>query len=342
MVRLRRLAIPNGAPVYAKLERFNPGGSVKFRAALGMVRDAMRQGRLRKGGTIVESSSGNLAVALAMIGAAMGCRVVTVVDPKTTTTNRALLEVLGAEVRVVENADPVGGYQVSRLAQARKVASTTPGAVLMNQYANPANPQAHQETARELVTDLGRWPDCLVTAVSSAGQVSGMGAAVKAASPDTQVIAVHPVGSAIFGEPWHGHLVRGAGLSWTPANLDEHVVDEAYRVSDELAFAAARLLARHDGVLAGGSSGLVLAAALRKAARLGPEHNVVAVFSDGGEKYLDEFYDDEWLTRHGLDLRDWTIERLHRAALGLTPCAPPGLTTQLDEVPVLDDLQPAH
>lgn len=333
LVPLRRLAVPGGAQVYLKLERFNPGGSVKFRAALNMVRDAIRQGRLGKGGTIVESSSGNLGIALAMIGAAMGFRVVIVVDPRATATTRAVLQALGAEVVPVEQADPAGGFQVGRLARATELAAAIPGAVLLDQYANPANPQAYQAIARELVADLGRWPDHLVVAVSTAGQVSGLGAAVKEASPETQVIAVHPVGSAVFGEAWQGYLVRGPGLSWTPENLDDRVVDEVYQVSDEVAFAGARLLARHDGVLAGGSSGLVLAVALRMAARLGPTRTVVGISPDGGEKYLDEFYDDQWLARHGLDLRDWTVDRLHRAALGLTPSAWPALSRRIREVP---------
>src|SRR6266545_910218 len=210
----------------------------------------------------------------------------------------------GARTELVTATDRAGGYQSVRLARARALAARTPGAVLTYQYGNPANPAAHEDTTGpEILRALGGAPDCVVAGVSSGGQVSGIGRALRRAAPAT--------------------VVRGVGLSWVPENLDPAVVDEAYLVDDELSFAAARLLARHEGILAGGSAGLVLAVALRKARELGPGRSVVAVLADRGEKYLDQFYDDAWCAGHGLDLRSWNLARLRRHAEALRPHAYP-------------------
>jgi cysteine synthase len=297
---------------------------VKVRAALSMVRQAEADGRLAPGGTLVESSSGNMAVALAMVAATLGYRMVAVVDPRTTPVNRAMLRAYGARTELVTAADPAGGYQSVRLARARALAQEIPGALLTYQYGNPANPAAHEDTTGpEILRALGAAPDCVVAGVSSGGQVSGIGRALKRAAPGVQVCGADVRGSVVFGGTWAPHLVRGVGLSWVPDNLDPAAVDEAYLVDDELSFAASRLLARHEGILAGGSAGLVLAVALRKAGELGAGRSVVAVLADAGEKYLDQFYDDAWCAEHGLDLRSWDLERLRARAAALRPHAYP-------------------
>jgi 2,3-diaminopropionate biosynthesis protein SbnA len=324
LVRLRTVPAPGSAEVWAKVEGRNPTGSVKVRAALSMVRRAEAEGRLAPGGTLVESSSGNMAVALAMVAAACGYTLVAVIDPTTTPVNRAMLRAYGARTETVTRTDPHGGYQSVRLARARALAGQLPGAVLTHQYGNPANPAAHEDsTGPEIVRALGAAPDCVVAGVSSGGQVSGIGRALRRAGAGTVVCGADVRGSVLFGGSWAPHLVRGVGLSWVPENLDTSVLDEAYVLGDELSFAAARLLARHEGILAGGSSGLVLAVALRKAAELGPGRTVVAVLPDRGEKYLDQFYDDAWCAERGLDLRGWDLHRLRTAAGALRPAAYP-------------------
>ncbi|HSV68035.1 MAG TPA: cysteine synthase family protein [Mycobacteriales bacterium] len=322
LVRLRTVPAPGSATVYAKLEGRNPTGSVKVRAALGMVRQAEADGRLRPGGVLVESSSGNMAVALAMVAAALGYQMIAVIDPRTTPVNRAMLRAYGARTELVTEPDAAGGYQTVRLARARELARSLPTAVLTYQYGNPANPRAHAETTGpEILRALGGAPDCVVAGVSSGGQVSGIGRVLRPAG--SRVCAADTVGSSIFGARWAPHLVRGVGLSWTPENLDPSVVDEAYAVPDELSFAAARLLAAHEGILAGGSSGLVLAVALATARELGPGRTVVAVLADRGEKYLDQFYDDRWCAEHGLDLAGWDLARLRTEAAALRPVGYP-------------------
>jgi 2,3-diaminopropionate biosynthesis protein SbnA len=299
LVRLLRLPDERCAGIYLKLEGLNPTGSVKARTALGIVLDAERTGRLRQGGTIVESSSGNLGIALAMIAAARGYRAIIVTDEQVNQVNLAMMRAYGAEVVIAEGWDARGGYQQKRLDTARRIAWETPGAILCYQYTNPANPRAHYATtAQELLADLRQF-DCLVVAVSTGGQITGIGSRVREAQPGVQIVAVDSQGSAIFGGKPEPQLIRGVGLPWKPSNLDLGLVDESYKVGDEDACIAARVLARTEGIMCGGSSGMVLLVALRKARELGPNHSVVAVMADRGEKYFDQIFNDAWMEEHG-------------------------------------------
>lgn len=304
MVRLRRLKPPEAATVLLKLEGFNPTGSVKFRAALEMIRRAEAEGKLRPGGTIVEPSSGNLAVALAAVGAAKRYSVITVLDPRVSRTNMATITAFGGRTVIVNERDERGAWQGTRLAKARELVSEIPDAYMCYQYGNPANPKAHEEsTAPEILRDVGDTAiDCAVIGISTAGQVTGIGRGLKKANPNTEVVAVDSSGSVIFGGAYESYSLRGLGLSWVPENLDWNVVDEGYKVTDAQAFSAARVLAQREGILCGASSGAVLLVALRKAMTYGATKTVLAVLPDRGEKYFDQFYNDDWMQEHGFPL----------------------------------------
>jgi 2,3-diaminopropionate biosynthesis protein SbnA len=300
LVRLNRILPPGAGTVWAKLEGFNPGGSVKDRPARQMVRQARADGVLQPGGTVVEASSGNLGAALAMVGAAEGHPVQIMVDPRTSAANAAAIGVFGAELETVTEPDENGKFQVPRIRRARAVAEQTPGAFVPNQWANPGNPQAHEQTtAPEILRDLAGEVSAVVCATSSCGQISGIGRALRRAVPAVRVIAVDGVGSMALGGPRGHHKLTGIGSGFTPANLDPSVIDEVYWCADEDAFATCRLLAREEGLLVGGSSGAAVFCALKAALEFGAGHNVVAVCPDGGEKYLDTVFDDEWLAGNG-------------------------------------------
>jgi len=300
LVRLNRVLPPGAGTVWAKLEGFNPGGSVKDRPARHMLRQARAGGALAPGGTVVEASSGNLGAALAMVGAAEGHPVKIMIDPRTSTSNAAAIGVFGADLETVTEPDENGKYQIPRIRRARAVAADTPGAFVPNQWGNPGNPQAHElTTGPEILRDLRGEVSAVVCATSSCGQVSGIGRALRRAVPGVRVIAVDGVGSMALGGPRGHHRLTGIGSGFTPDNLDPAVIDEVYWCADGDAFATCRLLAREEGLLVGGSSGAAVFCALRAALELGAGHNVVAVCPDGGEKYLDTVYDDDWLAGNG-------------------------------------------
>lgn len=299
LVRLQHLASRNGSDVLVKLEGFNPGGSIKDRAAWRIIRSAERSGALRRGATIVESTSGNFGKALALIGAACGYRVVLIVDPKAPNSMLRYVRALGAEIEMVDRPDRSGGYQIPRIERLRALMATIPGAFCPDQYANPENPRAHaEETAREIADEVLR-VDVLVAAVSTGGHLSGLADGLRRRFPDLRTVAVEPVGSSAFGFPPGPYAMRGLGLAWTPDNLDVPAVDELHRVEDREGLAMCRLLARREGILVGESSGAVVFAALHVARRR-PGSTVVAVLADTGTNYLDESFDDAWLRSRGL------------------------------------------
>jgi len=298
VVRLNRLTTANGAEILVKLEGHNPAGSVKDRTALSMVLRAERDGRLKPNGTIIESSSGNTGKGLAMIGAALGYRVIIVTDPKAPRSMVDYVTAIGAELEVVQTPDETG-YQRPRLNRLRELLAETPGSFWPNQYDNPDNPRVHAEqTAHELLEDVPTF-DALVVAVGTGGHISGLSATVKQALPDVTTIGVDAKGSVAFGFPYGGWQMRGLGIAWKPGNLHPEVVDEVHLVTDEEGIATTRLLARLEGLMVGESSGAAVFGALHYAHRH-PGSRIVAVSPDNGTNYLGESYDDRWLDEHGL------------------------------------------
>lgn len=286
--------------VLFKYERLNPGGSIKDRPALHIVQEAERRGWLRPGGTIIESSSGNFGISLAMIGAARGYRVIILADPKTTGANLALLKGFGAEVIVVTEQDDSGSYHKTRIALANKLAREIEGAYRPDQCFNLLNGEVHfQSTAREIVEACGGKLAAFVTAVSTGGQLGGISRYLKTYAPGVQVVGVDAAGSTVFGGEPEPYRIPGVGLSWTPVNLDLTLIDRAYKITDEQAFLAARAFARNEGILMGPSSGACGLVALKLAQELAPEERVVCMISDGGERYIQTLFDDEWMASQG-------------------------------------------
>ena len=300
LVRLDRMAGSTEATVVAKVEYMNPGGSVKDRIALSMVLDAEERGLLKPGGTIVEPTSGNTGVGLAIVAAQRGYRCVFVMPDKMSTEKISLLRAYGAEVVVAPTAvapeHPDSYYSVSD-----RLASELPGAWKPNQYANPKNPESHYLTTGP---EVWRQTDGRVThfvaGVGTGGTICGTGKYLKEVSGGkVKVIGADPQGSVYSGGTGRPYLVEGVGEDFWPATYDPSIVDEVVAVSDKDAFLTTRRLAREEGILTGGSCGLAVSAALTVASRLGPEDLVVVLLPDGGRGYLSKIYNDEWMATYG-------------------------------------------
>lgn len=300
LIELRNTTASTEGRLLFKYERGNPGGSIKDRPALFIVTEAEKRGLLKPGGTIIESSSGNFGISLAMIGAAKGYRVIILVDPKTTATNLALLKCFGAEVVIVTEQDDSGSYHKTRISLANKLADEIPDAFRPDQCFNLLNSTAHyQGTAREIFADCPDNIAALVAAVSTGGQLGGISRYTKTYRPDVKVIGVDAVGSSIFGGESHSYLIPGIGLAWTPCNVAVENIDSVYKVTDEAAFVAARCFTRNEGILMGPSSGACALVALTIAKQLSPLDCVVCIISDGGERYIQTLFNDTWMqTNH--------------------------------------------
>jgi len=264
------------ARIFAKLEFANPGGSVKDRIARSMIEDAEARGLLREGGTIVEPTSGNTGVSLAMIAAVRGYRCIVVMPEGYGRVKAKLMEALGAEVV----RTPAGDLMSGAIRRAEEIARET-GAFLPNQFANPINPP-------EIWAELGESIDAFVAGVGTTGTLTGVARFLRERLPNLLRVAAEPQGSILGGGPQGPHQVEGIGLSFFPPIFDRSVIDEVLLVSDAEAFETCRALAREEGLLVGGSSGVAAAAALRIARRLGSGRTVVTVFPDGAERYPDQ------------------------------------------------------
>ncbi len=273
------------ARVLVKLEYFNPGGSVKDRVALAMVEAAERSGALREGGTIIEPTSGNTGVGLAMVAAAKGYKAVIVMPETMSEERRRLIAAYGAELVLTPGAEGMKGA----IAKAEQLLAETPGAIIPQQFENPANPQVHYTTTGpEIWRDTEGTVDILVAGVGTGGTLSGVARALKERKPQVKAFAVEPASSPVLSGGASGaHKIQGIGAGFVPKNYDSSMADGVITVSNDDAFAAARLMARHQGVLVGISSGAALHAALQLA-RL-PENEgktIVAIMPDTGERYL--------------------------------------------------------
>jgi cystathionine beta-synthase len=296
------------ATVLAKVEYFNPGGSVKDRIALRMVEEAEKSGLLQPGGTIVEPTSGNTGVGLALIAQLKGYRCVFVCPDKVSEDKQNVLKALGAEVVVCPTAvapeDPRSYYNVSdRLAQ------EIPGAWKPNQYVNPNNPRSHFETTGpELWEQTGGRITHFVAGVGTGGTISGTGRYLKQVSEGrVRIIGADPEGSVYSGGTGRPYLVEGVGEDFWPETYDRTVCDEIIEVSDKDSFDLTRRLAREEGLLVGGSCGMAVAAALEVARNAGPNDVVVVLLPDGGRGYLSKIFNDDWMARYGF-LRSGSAE----------------------------------
>jgi cysteine synthase len=281
LVELARFS-RGAARIFAKLEWFNPGGSIKDRIARAMIEDAERRGLLAPGGTIVEPTSGNTGVALAMLAAVRGYRCVIVMPEGYGHVKAKLMEALGATVIRTPSADLMSGA----IERARQITAGTPGAYMPNQFSNPVNSRAHYETTGpEIGKALGGSVDAFVAGVGTTGTFMGVARFLRERAPNLLCVAAEPQGSILGGGEKGPHAVEGIGLSFFPEILDRGQVDEVVAIGDAEAFETCRRLAREEGLLAGGSSGVAAAASLRIARRLGPDKTVVTIFPDGAERY---------------------------------------------------------
>lgn len=273
------------ARLLLKLESFNPGGSVKDRAAFAMITDAERSGRLKPGGTIVEPTSGNTGIGLAWIGRIRGYNVVLTMPDTMSEERRRLLTGYGARLVLTSGKEGMSGA----IRKAEEILAETPDAVMLGQFDNPANPETHRlNTAREIWEDTEGRVDMLVAGVGTGGTLSGCAAGLKQRNPAIRVVAVEPESSPVLSGGAAGpHRIQGIGAGFVPANYDASLVDEVARVSDADAVTGARMLAEKEGILTGISSGAALIAALREAKK---EENrgktIVAILPDTGERYL--------------------------------------------------------
>ncbi|WP_411135238.1 2,3-diaminopropionate biosynthesis protein SbnA [Streptomyces sp. C10] len=298
VVALRRLFPEPGVEVLAKLELMNPGGSMKDRSARHIIETGLAEGSIRPGATVVESSSGNFGIALAMAARIYGLRFICVVDPKTTTANLALLRQLGATVEMVSEPDEAGGYLHTRIRRVKEVVAEVPGAIWVNQYANDRNWEAfYHGTGAELVEQLVRPPSYLFAPVSTTGSILGVSRRLREHFPGLRVIAVDAVGSVIFGSAPARREIPGIGSSRVPELFRPDEIDDVVHVDDVEAAESCRDLLSAEGIFAGGSSGAVLAAIRRTLPRLTSPGRVLAILPDRGDRYLDLVYDDDWLER---------------------------------------------
>ena len=273
------------ANIVAKLEYFNPGGSVKDRIARAMIEDAEERGLLKPGATIIEPTSGNTGVGLAWVGTSKGYRVVLTMPDTMSLERRNLLRAYGAELVLTPGAEGMKGA----IAKATQLQEQTPGAIILGQFVNPANPAAHERTTgKEIWADTEGRIDIFVAGVGTGGTVSGTGRALKKHNPAVKVVAVEPASSAVLSTGTPGkHKIQGIGAGFVPQTYAADVVDEIQTVSDDDAKLHARLLAQGEGLLVGISSGAAYAAALRLARQ--PENQgktIVALLPDTGERYL--------------------------------------------------------
>jgi cysteine synthase A len=276
--------VPGRAKVLAKVEYFNPGGSIKDRICLAMIEDGENKGRIKKGATIIEPTSGNTGIGLAMISAVRGYKCVLTM-PETMSAERiAILKAYGAQVVLTPGSEGMAGA----VKRAEELAGKTPGSFMPQQFKNPANPEIHrQTTAREILRQVPGRVDAFVAGVGTGGTITGVGEVLKKSNPGVRIIAVEPAKSAVLsgGKPGP-HKIQGIGAGFVPEVLNKKIIDEIIKVEEDDAFLTARLLAAREGIFTGISSGAAAWAAVKVSGTLSAEDVVVTILPDTGERYL--------------------------------------------------------
>jgi len=298
IVRLSRLFRNSPCEVLAKLEMLNPGGSVKDRPARYIIERGLAEGAIRPGSHIIESSSGNLAIALAMTCRIHSLRFTAVVDPKISPINLKIIRCYGGNIELVTEKDSQNGYLGTRIERVKHLLREQSDAVWINQYANERNWQSHYHgEGEEILKSLDRPVDYLVLGVSTSGTVHGISRRLREAWPDLKVVAVDAVGSVLFGTAPYPRELPGIGASRVPELLQRGEIDQAIHIDDYESAVACRELVKHEGIFAGGSSGSVISAIQRLVKQVPHGARILTVLPDRGERYLDSVYDDEWLSR---------------------------------------------
>ena len=319
LIKLRRASEATGCTILGKAEFMNPGGSVKDRAALAIIQDAIASGQLRKGGTIVEGTAGNTGIGLGVVASALGFRTVIVITQTQTQEKKDMLRLVGAElveVPAVPYSNPNNYVKYSgRLAET--LAKTEPnGAIWANQFDNVANRRGHYETTGpEIFADTAGQVDGFVSAVGSGGTLAGVGMALKERKPSVKIALADPMGAALYEYYTHGELkstgssiTEGIGQGRITANLKDAPVDRAYQIGDEEALDIVFDLAEHEGLLMGGSTGVNIAGAIRLGKEMGPGHVIVTILCDSGVRYASKLYNPTFLRSLNLPVPRW-LER---------------------------------
>ena len=352
MVRLQRIGRSTGCEILAKCEFMNPGGSVKDRIGVRMVLEAEKAGRIKPGDTLIEPTSGNTGIGMALTAAIRGYRMIITMPEKMSREKQVVLEALGAEI-IRTPTEAAWDSPESHIGVAQQLERILPNAHILDQYGNPDNPAAHYEnTGREILEQAGGKIDYLVLTAGTGGTITGVAKRVKEAQPDVKIIGVDPEGSILAGPgPILPYKVEGIGYDFIPDVLDRGVVDEWIKSKDRESFLMARRLIRQEGLLVGGSCGSAAWAAVEVARKYGPDKRIVTLLSDSVRNYMTKFLDDQWMRENGFTDQTWetqtmgdllrnlpqrplvTVEPAHTVADIVTVMKEHGIS----QVPVLDD-----
>ena len=307
LIKLNKTAKGYKPAMFVKVESFNPGGSVKDRIGVEIIEEAERTGQLKPGGTIVESTSGNTGMGLAIVASIKGYKTVFTMPDKMSGEKIQLLRAFGAEVIVTPTAVPHESPE-SYTEVAKRIVRETPNSILANQYYNPKNDEAHyQTTGPEIWEQTGGQIDYFVCGIGTGGTISGAGKYLKEMNPNVKVVGIDPKGSILreyfytkkFSPVFKTYKVEGIGQDYIPGTLHFQYIDEVIEVTDKESFLAARRLTRDEGIFAGGSSGTAMAGGFKLAEQLSPADVVVVLLPDGGGKYLSKIYNDDWMKENG-------------------------------------------
>ena len=298
LVVLNKLFPDTSSKFYAKLEMFNPGGSAKDRTAFLMLSKAMDDGELGQHSTVIESSSGNLAIGLAQICRYLELNLIVVTDPNINRHTLDIIQAYGAQVERITEADSSGNYLKNRLKRVRQLRDTIPDSYWPNQYSNNLNPEAHHQTMKEIVDLCPVPPDYILAATSTCGTIMGCARYAQDHNLKTKVVAVDAVGSVIFGTSKARRLIPGYGAGKKSDLLDESYIDHVFHMTDKECVIGCRRLLQNESILAGGSTGAVVMAAEKMQSLIPENSSCVLIFPDSGERYLDTIYNDSWVEKN--------------------------------------------
>ena len=297
LVGLNKLYTATSSILYAKLEMENPGGSTKDRTALLMLSKAVERGEIDRNSTVIESSSGNMAIGLAQVCRYLDLNLIVVTDPKINRHTIDLLRAYGAEIEHVTEADSGGNYLENRLKRVRELRDSIPNSYWPNQYSNDLNPEAHYQTMKEIIDVCPEPPDYLLAATSTCGTIMGCARYVREHNLKTKIVAVDAVGSIIFGTSKGNRLIPGHGAGRKSDLLDESYIDHIFHMTDIDCVIGCRRLLQRESILAGGSTGAVVMAAEKLQSQVPENSSCVMIFSDSGERYLDTIFNDSWVKK---------------------------------------------